>query len=102
MPDPLTERQAKTLHWVGAFIDKHGFSPTLEQIGKHLGASKPTVFEIIDRLISSGRLTKREDVARSIRLTKSGQAWYDARDWHPNVALTFAESITQHAAPGVE
>lgn len=100
--ETLTERQAKALHFIGAFIDKHGFSPTLEEIGLHLGAFKPAVFEIIDRLISKGRLTKRADVPRSIKLTKAGQAWYDRRDWHPNVALTFVESVTQHASPGVE
>lgn len=98
MADPLTERQAKTLHFVGAFIDKLGYAPTLQQIGEYIGAAKPTAFETIARLIKGGYITKVDWLWRSIKLTDAGQAWYDARDWHPNVALI----IEQHATPSVE
>ncbi len=102
MPDPLTERQAKTLHFVGAFIDKLGYAPTLQQIGDYVGTSKHTVFETIEHLIRKEYMTKVADVPRALRLSNAGQAWYDARDWHPNLNRTCAEHVTQHAMPGVE
>ena len=102
MPDHLTERRAKTLHFIGAFIDKLGYAPTFAEMAAHMGSHKPAVFEHVEGLIQIGCLRKTADRARSLELTALGKAWYDARDWHPNVSITFAESITQHAAPGVE
>lgn len=98
----MTERQAKTLHFVGAFIEKLGYAPTFRELASYMGSRVPAVFEHVEALIQIGFLRKEADCTRSLELTMLGQAWYDARDWHPNVSITFAENITQHAAPGVE
>lgn len=34
---PLTKRQRVVLVFVGTFIGKHGFAPSLEEIGRALG-----------------------------------------------------------------
>ena len=102
MPDPLTERQAKALIFIGDFIADHRYAPTFDEIGRHTGSGKQAAFELVDRLILSGYLTKVEGRERSIALTHDALAWYSGSKSDPDVALTLGKSSTQHAAPGVE
>jgi len=58
----LTENQYKVLKFVNQYIDKHGFSPTIFEVAKHMGFRYRSQAQIvIDRLCHYGFFTKNED-----------------------------------------
>ena len=102
MPDPLTKPQAKALTFIGDFIAEHRYAPTFDEIGAHMGSEKQSAFQLVDRLIVSGYLTKVEGRERSLMLTPYALAWCSGSKSDPDVALTLGKSPTHHVAPGVE
>jgi len=66
---PLTRRQAEVLEFIKAFAAEHGYAPTLEEIGSHLGVNRVTIFEHVKALESKGWIRSRKHFSRSITLT---------------------------------
>lgn len=66
---PGTPRQAEILNYVRNYSEKHGYSPTLQEIGDYLGISKVTVFEHLDALEQRGLIQRSRHKARSLELT---------------------------------
>ncbi len=66
---PGTPRQAEILSYVRNYSEKHGYSPTLQEIGDYLGISKVTVFEHLDALEQRGLIQRSRHKARSLELT---------------------------------
>jgi repressor LexA len=65
----LTRRQAEVLEVTRSYIDEHGISPTLEEIGEILGVNRVTVFEHVRALEDKGWITTEKNYSRSIQLT---------------------------------
>ena len=58
----LTENQNKVLLFVNEYIDKHGFSPTILEVAKHMDFRYRSQAQIvIERLCHYGFLAKNKD-----------------------------------------
>lgn len=61
------------LRFIGAYIAKNGFSPSIREIGGHLDRKSPSAAQhITKRLLENGYI-KKSGNHRSIVLTKSGR-----------------------------
>jgi len=68
----LTKRQKQILDYVTKSIKKNGYSPSLEEIGKHFNLSSvATVHQHVEALKQKGYLNKSENQARSIEISKN-------------------------------
>ena len=66
----ITPRQMQILTLIRDFRHKHGFSPTLQEIGDALGLTKVTVFEHVGALERKGLLRRgARHSARSLRIS---------------------------------
>lgn len=94
----MTPKQRRTLDFIAAFIDEHGFSPSLDEIAIELGySSKSGVSRIIDglkeqRLISTVRGKARSisivpEVSPELMLIKSALEKYDDDTYSAAAAL---------------
>ena len=66
----LTKRQKQVLDFVTRFLDEKGYSPSLMEIGEHLGlTSAATVHKHVDNLRRKGLVRKVWNANRSLELT---------------------------------
>ncbi|HTY16793.1 MAG TPA: transcriptional repressor LexA [Myxococcota bacterium] len=71
----LTRRQRELYDFVCAFIAEHGYSPSLEEIGRTLGLSSvATVHKHVAQLVAKGWLQKGWNRARSLEPVASQPA----------------------------
>ena len=69
-PMKLTKRQKEILDFVSEFIDRNGYSPSMEEIAGHFHfASLNAVFKHLEALESRGYLHRDSNRARSIQLS---------------------------------
>jgi repressor LexA len=67
----LTRRQREVLDVIRRFIDKQGYSPSLEEIGAELGLSSvATVHKHVTLLVEKGYVRRTWNQNRSIELTE--------------------------------
>ncbi len=70
MSKPLTDRQQDVLNVIESHVQKHGFPPTLREIGEVLGLNNlNAVRGHLAALEKKGYVTRAPDKARSIQLT---------------------------------
>ena len=63
----LTKRQREILDYVREFIRENGYSPSLEEIGRHFGLSSvATVHKHVQHLVQKGHLRKAWNRSRSV------------------------------------
>lgn len=67
---PATPRQSQILTYVRDYTREHGYCPTLQEIGDHLGISKVTVFEHLSVLEDRGLVHRDRHKARSLELAE--------------------------------
>ncbi|OGT22349.1 MAG: repressor LexA [Gammaproteobacteria bacterium RIFCSPHIGHO2_02_FULL_42_13] len=66
---PLTPKQKKVLEFVKKYSSRHEFSPSLREIGKHIGVSSPaTVHQHLTALERKGFLGREKSQPRSITI----------------------------------
>lgn len=69
----LTRRQRQILDFIGSFIEENGYSPSLEEIGDHLGLSSvATVHKHVSLLVEKGLVRRRWNQNRSLELVPRG------------------------------
>ena len=74
-PQPLTRRQREILDFLGEFIDRHGYAPSLEEIGRRFGLSSlATVHKHLTNLQEKGFVRRAWNRSRSVELipTRAG------------------------------
>ena len=64
----LTKRQAHVLDFIKDYIASESLSPTLNEIGDHLGVNRVTVFEHVRALEQKGWIRTERHLSRSIEL----------------------------------
>ncbi len=70
MPVTLYKRQKQILDFISQYIQKNGFSPTLQQIADELGVSSlATIHEHLNTMAKKGVIKKFEGAVRGIELT---------------------------------
>ena len=63
----LTRRQREVYDFICAFLEDHGYSPSLEEIGEHFGLSSvATVHKHVQHLVEKGLLKKAWNRSRSV------------------------------------
>lgn len=66
---PLTKRQREILDFLNAFIQQHGYAPSLEEIGKRFGLSSlATVHKHLTNLQDKGFIKRAWNRSRSVEL----------------------------------
>jgi repressor LexA len=71
----LTRRQRQVYDFVRGFVAERGYSPSLEEIGEHLGLSSvATVHKHVQHLVEKGLLRKSWNRSRSVEPVESGHA----------------------------
>lgn len=71
MPATLYPRERQILEFIAQFIQRHGYSPTLREIGQSVGLnSVATVHEHIAKLESKGFVKKNPNNKRGLEVTR--------------------------------
>lgn len=68
----LTKKQKAILDFIKDYFDKHGVSPTLEEIRKHFDKALGTIHEHIEELAKKGFIKKTNGI-RGIEIVKNGE-----------------------------
>jgi len=63
----VTPKQYKALTFVRNYTQTHGYSPTLAEIGAHIGMCRQNTWELVQRLSSQG-FVSRDRSWRSIKV----------------------------------
>jgi repressor LexA len=68
----LTPRQAEILAYVTAYVDRHGYAPTLQEIGRRFALSSPaTVHKHVGQLVAKGYLKRRrKNASRDLAIAR--------------------------------
>ena len=70
----VTPRQLEILRFIRDFRKRHGYSPTMQEIGQHLSLTKVTVFEHVEAVERKGLLLRgAKHKARSLRVSPDFQ-----------------------------
>ncbi|MFP3938103.1 MAG: transcriptional repressor LexA [Phycisphaerae bacterium] len=70
METTLTPKQLSIVRYIREFRRREGYSPTMQQIGDHLGCTKVTVFEHVKALVEKGVLDRgAKHKARSLQVS---------------------------------
>jgi SOS-response transcriptional repressor LexA len=91
----LTKRQGEILTYVKAYIETHGFAPSLEEIGRNFSLSSlATVHKHLENLRAKGYINRAWNRSRSIELREAaaGTCPYCHRPMADADALTLGES----------
>lgn len=71
----LTRRQKQIYDYINDFIDQHGYSPSLEEVGRHFGLSSvATVHKHVTNLVRKGLLRRSWNQNRSIEVVRDDEA----------------------------
>jgi len=72
--ETVTPRQLEILRFIRDFRKRHGYSPTMQEIGQHLSLTKVTVFEHVEAVERKGVLLRgAKHKARSLRVSPDFQ-----------------------------
>ena len=70
---PLTRRQREILDYLAEFIEHHGYSPSLEEVGRRFGLSSlATVHKHLTNLQEKGFIKRAWNRSRSVELVPTG------------------------------
>lgn len=65
----VTRRQKQVLDFLQSYLRRHGYAPSIEEIGRHLGvASLATVHKHLTRLEDRGMIRRRAHQSRSVEV----------------------------------
>ncbi len=65
------ERDDKLIHWVGSFLRKNRYAPSVREIGAAFGlSSTSTTADWLSRLRREGRVNWREGETRTLHVVK--------------------------------
>lgn len=71
----LTRRQKQIYDYINDFIEKNGYSPSLEEVGRHFGLSSvATVHKHVTNLVRKGLLRRSWNQNRSIEVVREDNA----------------------------
>lgn len=68
MPVVLYRKQREILEFISQYSQRHGFSPTLKEIGESVNTSISTIYEHIEVLIKKGVIKKEHGLSRSLEI----------------------------------
>ena len=69
---PLTPRQKSAMDFIRAFVDLHGFSPSVRAIARGIGASTSSAYRLIEGLRERGAIHLVPNQHHGIRIVEAG------------------------------
>lgn len=94
MGSNLTKRQRQILDFITEFVGKHGYSPSIREIGDHFNLSSPaTIHSHLENLKKKGLLKNSFNEARSIELVEQPVKWAEAIELPLAGLITAGEPI---------
>lgn len=79
MGDNLTKRQREILDFITDFSKKHGYSPSMREIGDHFGLSSPATIHVhVENLKEKGWIKNSFNLARSVEVIPTKVNWVEA------------------------
>jgi repressor LexA len=82
----LTDRQRQILEFVNAHVDKHGYPPTVREIGHAVGLTSPsTVHAHLARLEEAGLIRRDATKPRALEVINGGRSRSNAAPAQPAV-----------------
>jgi repressor LexA len=73
-PVDLTERQREILEFVNAHVDRHGYPPTVREIGQAVGLTSPsTVHAHLAKLEAAGEIRRDATKPRALEVIEGGK-----------------------------
>lgn len=67
-PQPPTPRQREVLAFITAYCHRHGYAPTMDEIGAKMGINRTTVHEHVRALVRKGHLRRDPHKVRSLEV----------------------------------
>lgn len=64
----MTSKEEMLIMAIRSFVAEHGFAPTVREISEILGVGHGTAQRLLQDLADSGKIDKRERVARGYRI----------------------------------
>ncbi len=64
----MSEKQSELISVIRAFVKEHGFAPTVREIAELMEIGHGTAQRLLQDLADSGKIEKRERVARGYRI----------------------------------
>ncbi len=64
----MSEKQGELVSVIRAFVKEHGFAPTVREIAELMEIGHGTAQRLLQDLADSGKIEKRERVARGYRI----------------------------------
>ncbi len=64
----MSEKQSELVSVIRAFVKEHGFAPTVREIAELMEIGHGTAQRLLQDLADSGKIEKRERVARGYRI----------------------------------
>lgn len=90
-PNPLTDRQRAILDFIPVFIDKHGYPPSIRDIGAKVGiTSSSAVARQLKVLENKGYIHRDELVSRGLHLVQPATFH---QGWTPQAASDMRATI---------
>ncbi len=68
--EEITTRQAETMQEICRYFDIYGKTPSMQEIGERFGIAAPTVYIIIQALVSKGYLKKNDSKRRPYEIVR--------------------------------
>ena len=68
MPEKITHRQAQFLAFIHRFTERHGVSPSFDEIAAYFGITSPSVNGMVKTLERNGFISRRPGAARTLRV----------------------------------
>ena len=90
----LTKRQRQIMDYITEFNNRHGYAPSLREIGDHFGLNSPaTIHAHIDNLKKKGMINTGHNEARSIEIMPVDANWIRALELPLAGLITAGEPI---------
>lgn len=71
----LSQRQADAIDFIGWFVQTHGYSPSMREIGEEVGYSSPSsTYRMLEQLRDLGLVTWNPRSFRTLRLLSGATA----------------------------
>lgn len=93
----LSERQKAIYKFIHQFSDKHGYPPTIREIGAAVNINSTSVVNYnLNKLVKEGFISRSKDVSRGIRVVAEDQDTYSNFFNVPMVGQIMAGQPTPH------
>jgi SOS-response transcriptional repressor LexA len=71
----MSRHQKQRYQFIRQYIQRHGFPPSLDEMGTHCAVNRSTILRLLDGLEGQGRILRQSNRPGSIRLPDLDRRW---------------------------